>query len=141
MARKRSSSPVGLCEPISNIPLNVSPEIRTKQERKPKGPGGGNDCNNAQTRFWRSRRRRARDLEHKSSREAVVDSARERGVSTLVIGDVRNVADGKHLTARSQQKIGLWSHGRQRQYITYKAEAAGISITLCDEAYHEPKGV
>ena len=30
--------------------------------------------------------------------------------------------------------IGLWSHGRQRQYITYKAKAAGIAVTLVEEA-------
>ena len=73
-------------------------------------------------------------MEHKIS-HAVVKWARERQVSTLVIGDVRDVADGKRLHAKSQQKIGLWSHGRQRRYITYKAEAAGIAVTLIEEAY------
>ena len=56
-------------------------------------------------------------------------------MSTLVIGDVRDVADGKRLNTKSQQKIGLWSHGRQRSYITYKAEAEGIAVTLVEEAY------
>ena len=73
-------------------------------------------------------------MEHKASR-AVVQWAKEHQVSTLVIGDVRDVADGKRLNSKSQQKIGVWSHGRQRQYITYKAEAAGITVTLVDEAY------
>jgi putative transposase len=109
-------------------------ELRAKQNRKRKGSRRWKQLQRRKTRFLAKQRRRARDLEHKSSR-AVVTWAKERGVSTLVIGDVRNVADGKHLTARSQQKIGLWSHGRQRQYITYKAEAAGISMTLCDEAF------
>jgi putative transposase len=45
------------------------------------------------------------------------------------------MADGKRLSAKSQQKIGVWSHGRQRAYMTYKAEAAGITVTLVDEAY------
>jgi transposase len=53
-------------------------------------------------------------------------------VHTLVIGDVREVADGKRLPATSQQQIGVWSHGRQR---AYKAEAAGIAVTLVSEAY------
>jgi hypothetical protein len=52
-----------------------------------------------------------------------------------VIGDVRDVADGKRLNTKSQQKIGLWSHGRQRSYIAYKAAAAGIAVTLVEEAY------
>jgi putative transposase len=73
-------------------------------------------------------------MEHKASR-AVVQWARERQVSALVIGDVRDVADGKRLHVKTQQKIGLWSHGRQRSSITYKAEAAGMSVVLCPEAY------
>jgi putative transposase len=73
-------------------------------------------------------------MEHTVSR-AVVTWAKERQVSTLVIGDVRDVADGKRLNAKSQQKIGLWSHGRQRAYITYKAEGAGISVGFVEEAY------
>jgi putative transposase len=52
-----------------------------------------------------------------------------------VIGDVRDVADGKRLSAKSQQKIGVWWHGRQRAYITYKADAAGITVALISEAY------
>src|SRR5215469_9140316 len=75
-----------------------------------------------------------RKLHDKVSR-AVVDWATERQVHTLVIGDVRDVADGKRLHRKAQQKIGVWSHGRQRQYITYKAEAAGITVMLVDEAY------
>jgi putative transposase len=109
-------------------------ELRAKQDRKRKGSRRWKRLQRRKTRFLAKQRRRTRDLEHKSSR-AVVKWALERGISTLVIGDVREVADGKHLAAASQQKIGLWSHGRQRQYITYKAEAAGISIILCDEAF------
>jgi len=48
---------------------------------------------------------------------------------------VRDVADGKRLGAKSQQKIGLWAHGRMRQYLTYKAEAVGIAAQLIDEAF------
>jgi putative transposase len=125
-------------------------ELHAKQDRKRRGSRRWQRLQRRTTRFLAKQRRRARDLEHKSSR-AVVRWATERGVGSLVIGDVRDVADGKHLAAKSQQKVGLWSHGRQRQYITYKAEAAGISITLCDEAYtsqtcprcmrrHKPKG-
>ena len=59
----------------------------------------------------------------------------------MVIGDVRDVADGKRLAAKSQQKIGLWSHGRQRQYITYKASSVGIAVLVIDEANTSRKGV
>jgi putative transposase len=86
------------------------------------------------TRFRAKQQRRIRDIEHKVSR-AVVDVAVERHAGTLAIGDVRDVADGKRLHAKSQQKISTWTHGRLRQYLTYKAEAAGIVVVLVDEAY------
>lgn len=49
-------------------------------------------------------------------------------VGTLVIGDVRDVADGKRLNRKSQQKVSNWSHGKIRKYIAYKAEAQGICV-------------
>jgi len=125
-------------------------EIRSRQNCKEKGSRRWRQLRRCKIRVLAKQRRRARDLEHKCSR-AVVQFAQKRDASTLVIGDVRDVADGKHLQAKSQQKIGLWSHGRQRQYITYKAEAVGISVVLIDESYssqtcphcmqrHKPKG-
>jgi putative transposase len=109
-------------------------EIQAKQVRKQRGSRAFRRLQRRKSRFLAKQRRRARDLEHKISR-AVVDWAKERQVGTLVVGDVRDVADGKHLNTKSQQKIGLWSHGRQRQYITYKANATGITVALIKEAY------
>jgi putative transposase len=37
------------------------------------------------------------------------------------------------MSAKSQQKIGFWSHGNVRRYITYKAQAEGIVVELVDE--------
>ena len=108
--------------------------IRAKQDRKHKGSRSWKRLQRRKTRFLAKQKRRARDLEHKIS-HAVVTWAGERQVQTLVIGDVRNVADGKRMHTKSQQKIGLWSHGRQRRYITYKAAALGIAVSLVDEAY------
>ena len=76
----------------------------------------------------------------------------ERQVQTLALGDVRDVADGKRLNKKSQQKISNWSHGKMRRFMGYKAEAAGIIMKDdVDEAYtsqtcpscghrHKPKG-
>ena len=78
--------------------------------------------------------RRERDILHKVSR-AVVDHAVERKAKRIVIGDVRDVADGVNLGHRTNQKVSGWSHGRLRQYITYKAEHVGIEVVLQDEHY------
>ena len=86
------------------------------------------------SRFLAQQKRRTRDIEHKVSC-AVVKFAVERKTGTIAIGDVRDIADGKRLNTKSQQKVGLWSHGQLRSYIEYKAEAAGIKTILVPEAY------
>jgi len=109
-------------------------ELQRKQAAKVKGSHAWKKLQRRKNRFLAQQARRKRDIEHKVSR-AVVNVAVEHGVGTLAIGDVRDVADGKRLNAKSQQKVSNWSHGRQRRYIEYKAEAEGISVELEDEAY------
>ncbi len=109
-------------------------EIQRKQAAKKKGSLAWKRLQRRKSRFLAQQTRRKRDIEHKVSR-AVVDWAAEREIGTLIIGDVRDVADGKRLRRKSQQKVSNWSHGRQRRYITYKAEAKGIGVELEDEAH------
>jgi putative transposase len=109
-------------------------ELSHKQAAKVKGSRGWRRLQRRRSKFLAQQRRRKRDIEHKISRE-VVDWAVEREAGAIVIGDVRDVADGKRLNRKIQQKVGNWSHGRQRQYITYKAAAEGIEVALQDEAY------
>jgi putative transposase len=85
-------------------------------------------------RFRAETERQITDIEHKISR-AVVKWAAKREAATIVIGDVRDIADGKKLHPKSQQKVSQWSHGKLRQYITYKAARIGIAVELEDEAY------
>ncbi len=81
---------------------------------------------------------RQRDMLHKVSR-AVVQEAQDMHAGTIVIGDVRDIADHtkteKRLSRENRQKISNWPHGQLRQYITYKAAAVGISTELINEAY------
>ncbi len=107
-------------------------QIQAQQSGKQKGSGRWKRLQARKNRFLAQQQKRTRDIEHKVSR-AVVDWAKARKAGTLAIGDVRDVADGKRLGARSQQKIALWSHGKVREYLTYKAEAEGIAVDLVDE--------
>lgn len=81
----------------------------------------------------RNKRQRG-DIEHKVTR-AVVDHAVEEHAGRVVIGDIRDIADGKRLRAKSQQKIANWSHGRQVKYLNYKLAAKGIILERQDESY------
>jgi putative transposase len=95
-------------------------------------------------RYWRLKKARTRlrvkhkhimrDLEHKISR-AVVEVATQRRAGTIVIGDVRDIADGVEQGKVRNQQSSQWNHGQIRKNVTYKAEAEGISVVLIDEHY------
>jgi putative transposase len=104
----------------------------------------------AKSRMKAKHARVLRDMEHKISR-ALVDVAVERQADTIVMGDVRDVADGVDLSKQTNQKISGWSHGKIRLYVEYKAQAEGIRLVLQDEHYtsqtcpqgghrHKPRG-
>jgi putative transposase len=107
-------------------------EIVSRQVTKTQGSRRWKRLQARKNRFLAQQRKRTRDIEHKVLR-AVVEYAVERQAGTIAIGDARDIADGKRLAAKSQQKIGVWSHGKTRAYITYKAKAEGISVELIDE--------
>ena len=125
-------------------------EIRSRQDRLSGKSRRWKKLQRRKQRFLAKQRNRSRDIEHKVSR-AVVDWAVRENISTLAIGDVRDVADGKRLNRKSQQKIGNWSHGKVRRYVEYKACAVGIKTKLVNECYssqtcpqcgqrHKPRG-
>ncbi len=125
-------------------------DIQKLQASKKKNSCQWRKLQRRKNRFLAQQRRRTRDMEHKVS-HAVVESAVERQVGILALGDVRDIADGKRLNRKSQQKVGSWSHGKLRAYITYKAEAVGIKVKLVNEKYttqtcpncgerHKPQG-
>lgn len=91
-----------------------------------------------------------RDIEHKIS-HAIVAEAVAREASTIVYGDVRDIADGVDKGSAHNQRTSQWNHGKVRAYVEYKAEAQGIAVVLQDEHYtsktcpscghrHKPRG-
>ena len=78
--------------------------------------------------------RQRRDIEHKITR-AITNHAKAEGARTLMVGDLRDIGDGKRLRTKEQQKISGWSHGRQIVFLTYKLAAEGIAIERQSEAY------
>jgi putative transposase len=118
--------------------------------RKVKGSKRYNRLVRTKVRMKAKHARVMRDMEHKISR-AVVDAAVDRKAGTIVIGDVRDAAEGVALGKATNQKISQWNHGKVRRYVEYKAEAEGMKVELADEAYtsqtcpncshrHKPKG-
>lgn len=104
----------------------------------------------SKTRMKAKHKRVQRDMEHKVSR-AIVNVAVERQAETIVMGDIRDIADEVALGKKTNQKISGWNHGQVRTLTTYKAGAEGIAVILQDEKYtsqtcpncghrHKPKG-
>jgi len=102
------------------------------------------------TRLKAQHKRVMRDLAHKVSR-AIVDVAVECQAGTIVMGDVRDIADGVALGTKTNQKMSQWNHGKVRTFVAYKAQAEGIRLVLQDEHYtsqtcpqcghrHKPRG-
>jgi putative transposase len=125
-------------------------QIHRAIARKRKGSRRHRRLVRAKARMKAKHQRVMRDLEHKISR-AVVETAVEQEAGTLVLGDVRDVADGRDCGRVQNQRMSRWDHGKIRRYVTYKAEAEGIAVELEDEAYtsqtcpgcgrrHKPKG-
>ena len=140
--RRRRAESQGHARRLANIDRALA--------RKRKGSKRHRRLIQAKVRMKAKYARVLRDMEHKISR-AIVDAAVERKAGTIVIGDVRDAADGVDLGKAANQKISRWNHGKVRQYVTYKAEAEGIAVKLEDEAYtsqtcpscqgrHKPKG-
>ena len=140
--RQRRSESQGHVKRMANIQRALS--------RKVKGSRRHNRLVQAKVRMKAKHERVMRDLEHKISR-AVVDTAVARKAATIVIGDVRDVADGIDCGSVHNQRMSRWNHGQVRQYVTYKAEAEGIAVKMEDEAYtsqtcpncshrHKPRG-
>src|SRR5258708_4183088 len=69
--------------------------------------------------------RRVRAMRHKATRQ-VIDFCIEQQVGTLFIGNphgVRNRDNGRH----HNQRMSLWEHGKDIDYLTHKAKQAHIS--------------
>ena len=90
------------------------------------------------------------DMAHKISRE-IVNVAVEREASTIVMGDIKDIADEVALGKKTNQKISGWNHGQIRKFVEYKAQTEGIIVVLQDERYtsqtcpccgnrHKPRG-
>ena len=79
----------------------------------------------ARNKHCRRAERRIRDLLHKATR-AVIDFCVERKVGTLFIGNthgVRNQKTGRH----HNQRMALWEHGKDIEYLTHKSTQVRIS--------------
>jgi putative transposase len=101
-------------------------------------------CRKGSRRWKRLKRRKAqasaklyrqqRHILHSASAR-LLKFAEAEGVRRLVVGDVRDIADGTNKGRKANQKISQWAHGQFVQYLCYKGQRRGMVIEPIDEAY------
>lgn len=70
-----------------------------------------------------------KDIQHKQTTK-LVSTLNNRGVQTVVIGDIRDIRSSADYGKKANQKIHQMLHGQTRQMITYKAEKMGMKVEL-----------
>ncbi len=75
-----------------------------------------------------------KDIEHKLTSKAV-SILKERGIQTLVIGDVRDIRSNIDYGKKANQKLHQWNFGSIRQKLEYKCAKVGIKTELISEEY------
>jgi putative transposase len=108
--------------------------LEEKQSHCKKHSGRWYRLQRTKNRVKRHAERRVRDINHKVSR-TVVAFAFTGKASTIVVGDVREIADGIDKGSEHNRRTSNWTHGQLRQYITYKAARLGMETVLQDERY------
>jgi putative transposase len=74
------------------------------------------------------------DLLHKLSRK-LIEMLLERGVSTVVIGELKGLRDNVGYGLRMNQRLHQCAHGKFADYVEYKAEEAGMDVEPVSEEY------
>jgi putative transposase len=123
--------------------------IAARQARCKKGSKRYRRLQQARNKYAARSERRVRDLRHKGTRQAV-DFCEINGVSQVFIGNpegVRKRRSGRH----HNQRMSQWEYGKDIDYLTHKAELAGMSSFTGSERgtssrcpacghRHKPKG-
>lgn len=74
------------------------------------------------------------DLLHKLSRR-LIEMLLERGVSTVVVGQLKGIRDDADQGSRMNQRLDQWAHRRFADYIEQKAKEAGMDVKYVKEKH------
>jgi len=79
----------------------------------------------------------ARHVEHVNHNisKAIVEDAKKAGASVIVLEDLTNIRENIRAAKRIASRLHRWPFRQLQSYISYKAEAAGITIRYENPAY------
>jgi IS605 OrfB family transposase len=79
-------------------------------------------------------RRHVKHINHETSK-AIVKSAMESNVSTIVLEDLTNIRQNIKAGKRIRTRLHRWAFRQLQQFVEYKAKAVGISVQFVNPAY------
>jgi putative transposase len=88
----------------------------------------------AKQRILKRLNNQIKDILHKQTTH-IVSTLKEKGVHTLVVGDLRDIRDSIDYGKKANQKLHQWTFGKVTQMLKYKWEQAGGLFALQDESY------
>ena len=101
-------------------------------------------CKRHSKRWWKLIRRKwkrirkidaqIKDALHKHTTK-FISLCQERGIGTIVLGDLTGIRKNIDYGKRANQKLHQWAFGKVTELITYKAKCVGITVKQIDEAY------
>ena len=101
-------------------------------------------CKRHSKRWWKLTRRKwkrikkidnqIKDALHKHT-ASFVKYCHEKGVGTIVLGDLTGIRNNIKARKKERQKLHQWAFGKVTELVTYKAKALGIKVVQIDEAY------
>ena len=99
-----------------------------------KGSRRWKKLNNSKKKQLKKLNNQIKDILHKLSRHCV-STLFQRGVHTLVIGDVRNIRRNLNYGKKVNQKLHQWIFGQSRWQLSYKWELLGGEVKIQEEFY------
>jgi putative transposase len=67
--------------------------------------------------------------------KAIVNNCLDKGIKTLVVGDVTDIRKDKNFGHKNNQKLHSWSFSKFTQQLEYKCMKVGIRFVRVNEAY------
>lgn len=109
-------------------------KLSVKIDRKKKGGKRRKKLIQSKQRKLKRLDNQIRDIEHKLT-SAAINTLHERGVRTLVVGDLRDIRIGYDKGKVQNQRMHQAPTGRIRHMLSYKAEKLGWNVELQNEAW------
>ena len=112
-------------------------QIQRKMSKCTKGSRQWKKYNKAKQYILSKSEAQLKDCMHKTTKE-FIDWCSENAIKEIALGNAEpklNKKKGKTVGRKNNQKLSNWSIGKLRNYLTYKGEVKGITITKVDESY------